>query len=640
MNAYVAGKRIALDPALAIGKGGEADIYDVSKAIGSPTVLKLFKQPDHPDLVGDNNEQMAARTRLEFHQRKLPDFPKGFPVNVITPQELAYSAARNGSIVGYTMTYLNKTEPLLRYQEKKFRAATPIDCVRDIFMDLHKAVDAIHVKQVVIGDFHDLNILVNETHDKIAIIDTDSFQFGKWFCNTFTEAFVDPLLCDQKLSYPLLMRPHNDQSDWYGFAVMLMRSLLFVSPYGGIYKPKDPKKTIPHPARSLHKISVFHPEVQYPKPALPYKLLDDDLLQYFEHVFAQNYRGRIPPGLVESIRWTKCDKCGVTHARRTCPDCKQVPAAAVVSTTTVRGKVTVSTIFKLKQGRMVFATVQQGALKYVFHDGKQFCREGGRMVLVGPEVPSGSARIRGDDTIMIEKTKFMVLKPGQIPLSAGLKGQIFQADGCDANEQNYFWSASGALHRDDQLGPTFIGSVLQDQTKFWVGEKFGFGFYRAGSLSVAFVFDTRRQGINDGVKFPRITGELVDATCVFNNDGNSQSRGLSDLAWSFQSIKLGSKIVNRCFVVASTGQVIATAQADAGDPSWLGSIRGKAPMGNMLFAATDDGLVRIEIQSGTLSVTRNFPDTESFVDSETRLLVTKKGLVAVGPQEITLIEMK
>lgn len=625
MNVFIAGKRVSVDPARAIGKGGEADIYDLQNG----DVLKLFKQPDHPDLIGDINEQRAAKVRLEKHQDKLPTFPKGFAANVITPKELAYSSARNGSIVGYTMKYLSKTEPLLRYQEKKFRAGTPVDCVRDIFDHLHHTLDTIHVQRVVIGDFHDLNVLVDKDHKFASIIDTDSFQYDKWFCNTFTEVFVDPLLCDQQAHSPVLMRPHNQMSDWYAYAVMLMRCLLYVGPYGGIYKPKNPKDNVPHPARPLKRISVFHPDVQYPKPALHYKLLGDDLNHMFHRMFAQDYRARFPEHLVADIRWTKCDKCGVTHARRLCPDCKPTPAAAVVATTIVRGKVTVSTLFKLQRGRIIFATVQGGELKYVYHDGIDFIREGGFTVLRAPQIPNGASRIRGNDTLMVEPGKFSLVKRGQSVAGVNIF-TVYPADTCDANSHHFYWARGGQLFRDDTHAPFYIGDVLDGLTKFWVGEKFGFGFYRAGSLSVAFVFDAERQGINDGVKFPRITGELVDSTCVFTDK----------LAWSFQSIKVGAKIINRCVVVSSKGDIIATAEADAGDPSWLGSIRGKAPVAGFLFAATDDGLVRVEVQNGTLSVTRNFPDTESFVDSETRLLVTQKGLVAVSPQEIKLIEMK
>ena len=45
MDIYLNQKRIKVNPKNAIGKGGEADIYDLKNG----KVLKLFKTADHPD---------------------------------------------------------------------------------------------------------------------------------------------------------------------------------------------------------------------------------------------------------------------------------------------------------------------------------------------------------------------------------------------------------------------------------------------------------------------------------------------------------------------------------------------------------------------------------------------------------------
>lgn len=44
MDVYLNHKRLRLKSSQLIGKGGEADIYDLGKG----QALKLFKQPDHP----------------------------------------------------------------------------------------------------------------------------------------------------------------------------------------------------------------------------------------------------------------------------------------------------------------------------------------------------------------------------------------------------------------------------------------------------------------------------------------------------------------------------------------------------------------------------------------------------------------
>src|SRR5262245_11619479 len=118
MNVYVAGRKVRLDPAQSIGKGGEADVY----AIGGGRALKLFKPPDHPDLDADPAAQQAARDRLDEHQEKLRAFPQGLPGRVVAPDGLAMDAAGQ-RVLGYTMSLVDRAEVLLRYGERPFRQA-------------------------------------------------------------------------------------------------------------------------------------------------------------------------------------------------------------------------------------------------------------------------------------------------------------------------------------------------------------------------------------------------------------------------------------------------------------------------------------------------------------------------------------
>ena len=89
---------------------------------------------------------------------------------------------------------------------------------------------------------------------------------------------MDPLLCVPDATQLLLHQPHTAASDWYAYTVMLMQCLLFVGPYGGVYWPKYPAHRVLPEARPVHRMTIFHPEVQYPKPAIPYGTLSDELL--------------------------------------------------------------------------------------------------------------------------------------------------------------------------------------------------------------------------------------------------------------------------------------------------------------------------------------------------------------------------
>ncbi|MEI6064899.1 MAG: hypothetical protein WCQ26_09925, partial [Pseudanabaena sp. ELA748] len=316
MDIYLNQKRIKVNPKAAIGKGGEADIYDLKNG----KVLKLFKPADHPDYQLLPQEQLAAKARIAIHQQKLPAFPPNLPVRVIKPEELATD--KHGMILGYAMPFLQNTIPLLKYSDRNYRQTNAISqqFVTALFRDLHETVLKIHAVNVTIGDFNDLNLLVSQ--NQVNIIDADSFQFGQFPCQVFTARFVDPILCDRNANQPILTSPHNPDSDWYAFTVMLMQSLLYVDPYGGVYKPKSQASQIPHSARPLQRITIFHPDVRYPKPAIPYKVLSDDLLHHFHNCFEKDWRGDFPKNLLESMRWTKCNQCGIEHLRTSCPICR------------------------------------------------------------------------------------------------------------------------------------------------------------------------------------------------------------------------------------------------------------------------------------------------------------------------------
>jgi hypothetical protein len=158
----------------------------------------------------------------------------------------------------------------------------------------------------------------------------------------------------------------------------------------------------------------------------------------------------------------------------------------------------------------------------------------------------------------------------------------------------------------------------------------GFGFYRAGNLNVAFVFSAERGGLNDSVTLSHPVGKLIDADCIFS-DGR---------AWFLTSWQIAGKTVNRCQVIKKDGTIEATVQADKGEKRWLDEIHGLTVLGKMLFAPTDEGIVRVEIQNDTLSETQQFPDTETFVSSDSRLFVTKEGMYVVNDHDIYLLKIK
>ena len=479
---YINGTRHRLNPSQAVGKGGEADVY----RLDARTVVKVFKQPDHPDVAGIPQEEKASLLRIAEHQKKLRQFPALPGINVVAPTALATDAG-GGMVLGYTMDFVKDSEVLLKWSERPWREAAKIDNnkVAELFLGLHGTIRKLHAAGVVVGDFNDLNVLVQD--EKIAwLIDADSMQFGQFICRVFTEKFVDPLHCDAKAPRPMMVRPHNENSDWYAFNVMLFKALLYCDPYGGIHKPQKKADEVLHAARPLHRISVFDKDVRYPKPAVPLDRLSTAYLDHFQMVFKEDRRREFPEVLLRGFRWTRCGACGAEHGCSLCPVCKRAAPAAVKQTVQVRGKVTATRIFKTS-GEIVFAAWQDGELRWLSQEGSYYKREGGASFSVGVHRPS-RFRIMGKDTLIGDGNKVQVVKPaGGDTLFVDRYGGLPLFD---ANAKRMFWIQNGELNRGTDIGPERIGTVLEGQTLFWAGPAFGFGFYRAGQLSMAFVFET------------------------------------------------------------------------------------------------------------------------------------------------------
>ena len=616
MEVYLNQKRIKVNPKNAIGKGGEADIYDLKNG----KVLKLFKTADHPDYQLLPQEQLAAQARLSIHQQKLPAFPQNLPVRVIKPESLATD--KQGMILGYAMPFLQNTVPLLKYSDRTYRNTNGISqqLVTSLFRDLHETVLKIHEVNVTIGDFNDLNLLVHQ--NQVNIIDADSFQFEQFPCQVFTARFVDPILCDRNANQPILTSQHNPDSDWYAFTVMLMQSLLFVDPYGGVYKPKSQTSQIPHSARPLQRITVFHPDVRYPKPAIPYKVLSDDLLQHFHNCFEKDWRGDFPKNLLESMRWTKCQQCGIEHLRNTCPIC--TPLLAILPPTSGRGdegNCKVIHVFQT-EGVILKVALHNNSLQYLYHEKDGFKREDNNVLLSGELDANIQFVIFGKSTIVAKQGKALTLRQGQPP-------QAIAADLIRANSFSRYWIDNGQLLRDGKLGNEYIGDILEGQTQFWIGENFGFGFYRAGALSVAFTFDAKRVGICDRLNIPPIQGELIDANCVFSND----------LCWFFTIIQEQGNIIHRVSVLLPTGELVATIAAPKGNLAWLTNIHGGSAIANWLFVPTDDGITRVEVKNGQIMITKTFLETEPYVDSGCSLIVGSQGIYVIHTQKILQLQL-
>lgn len=613
-----------------IGSGGEADVFEMP----DNKVLKVFKTSDHPSLSMSSSEQKKAiDDKLVVYNQKMNLFPSHLPTNVISPLSLARD--EYGDICGYTMAYIKGAELLKKYGEKPFRKQFCSNTnMVSIFCKIHETVAALHKKGVVIGDFNDLNILVKGLMPYF--IDSDSYQFGKFYSVAYTERFVDPVICewDAKLSSMMLTKPLSEASDWYSFNVLLMQNMLFLAggPYGGVYAPKNKSSMVQRNKRPLHRITVFNGDVMYPTTATPMNVLTDDLLHYFQQVFTKDLRQEFPAKLLD-MKWTTCATCGIEHSRNQCPSCKSIVQAPVEtkSVIVVHGKVKKTLVYRAPVGTdIVHARLQNQKICFVTRKGNSYFREDGTELFNGAVTPDMFFRIKSANTIVSKGNQIIELDGQAKPVEMQVCDQYKDLFACfDTNATSKFWCHGGVLYQSGKIAPEMISQVMRERTMFWVGEKLGAGFYQVGGMLIGFIFRPGEKGILDTLKMPIVNGQVLNARAVFGDKK----------VWFFFSFSKGSKLINYCSQYSASGVLEATCEVEDGEDHWLGTLNGKCSIGDVLYSVTDDGIARVNVENQQFAATHVFNDTKPFVNSDSQLYAANNGIYVWGDKEIFLLQM-
>lgn len=628
MRIFIDDQEIQLSASDLKGEGGEAEVY------GCPSgVVKVYKQADHPIFQGPGQEKenlrQAARARLREMQVKLPSFPKNAPSQVVAPQKLAYNARQAGQrlIIGYTMPFIRDGYNLRQFSQRDFRESGGItqESVVSVFRDLHEVVEKAHDCGLVIADFNPFNVLVTPgTGPQAWVIDADSMQFDQFICSAYTPRYVDPLNCNPHSKRQEMVKPHSRLSDWYAFSMLFFECLLFVHPYGGVYKPKTPAEKCGLDERPLKRISVLHPNVNYPAAGIPYNALPDAVLDFYRELIEKDVRKPFPRSFLDNIRFQNGNSAYL---------------AIVPSKTTVTHVVTsgakASRIFDVvAPGVILTAAVQGNKLYYLYHKDGAFYREDGSLVLKGALDPGMRFRIHRSATVVSKGAKTFLLQPDERPTPISAEQFRSTHPMFDANGEHYYWVGGGQLWREGQYGPKPIGDVLENQTRIFVGPAFGFGFYQAGEFRRAFVFDAET-GAKGEVPLT-VSGKLVDMRLSFT----------AERAWLFVTVQEKGRLINRCTLIGRDGMVFGTAEAEEGSNGWLGSLEGKCAAAlprksgaahELLFATTDDGIVQVQPENDQLVVTRSFSGTQGLVEHEDNLLFATAGLYTWNRREIRLI---
>lgn len=590
---FVGERRVRLDPRALLGEGGEGRVYRVSDL-----AVKIFASP------------------TDARRQKLASFPARLPPEVVAPVALCRDAS--GAVVGYAMKAVDDAVPIAAFARRAFHAASPgrSRAVLAVFARLVRVVRELHARGVVVGDLNDGNVLVATPAAapwQPFLIDADSMQLPGHPCVVAHERFLDPRLYGVDLGKAAAL---SRASDAYALAVLLFASLACVHPFGGTH-PSHPTLL----RRAEARVSVLSLGVKLPAAALPPAVFPDDALAFFHDVFERDTRNEdelLPPRLFETP-FTRCS-CGIEHGRRACPACST--SALVRPTTRARGAVRASSVLRPPRGHVVAAALHGGALLTLAHDGAGFVREDGARVPWDDDAPPVRVRLLAQTTWLFGRTHALRVAPGLAPHRIALASCTpLSEPAADATPAGLVHVFGDALVRD--ADGTRLGQVLEGQTWVRTGARLGFAFYRAGGVTVAFLFDVAKGPLRQ-LDMPPLEGRVSAVHAAFD-DAPEAPHVL------FRAVtETDGRVRHVAHLFDARGNRLASASgAEDASPIFGGDLESACVAGGSVLAATSDGLVllRPDPASATFETRRVFADAKDFVSPDAALLASPGGSV-------------
>jgi len=603
-----------------VGSGQEAVVY----ALDNKYVAKIYREPNDSIYLNNTIEQKGAILRLQQIGKKLKAFPTNLPGNIIHPLKMVKNKA--GKVIGYVMHRVDNADTLLQYGNRNFREKNKIsnNDIREIFLKLYDTIQAAHSAGVVIGDFNDVNVLIKKNEPYL--IDCDSWQFGSFDCSMFTMKFADPLKCKNTNDGIQLVQQHDQNSDWYAFSVLLMKTLLFIDPYGGVHKPSNTSQKVKTTMRPLQRITVFNTDVVYPRHAYSLESLSKELHRYFQNVFCKDKRGIFPKNLLQTA-WKHCNNCGSEHANSVCPSCQTQTAIHEVA----HGNMQITKVMQT-DGTIVYAAISNDKLVYVIHKNGTLIRENKRDVVQHEWDSTTKIRILNHDTI-VGQSNTMKLFSQHGDTQQWYIDNVGNRPVFDSYNTHLTWIQNGDIHRPHPMGreygKQYLGHVITNQSQLWNGPKHSFGVYYAGNIFEGYLVQHDKTIIQDGIKLPKVTGSILDIKSYI-----SESH-----IWLCIATKNKSQYINHCIVLNTKGEILTHDSCESNDQSWLTHIHGKFAIGPYLFCPTNEGIIRICEQNGQIE-SKTFADSKPYVHEGIQLLVNSQGLYVITKNTINLLTTK
>ena len=205
----------------------------------------------------------------------------GIPT-VLAPHDILYTTKMQP--IGFTMPFVENTEYLTKIFSRGFKDSNGIsnEMVVSLVTKMQSILSELHSKGIVVGDYNEMNFLVDKTFTVPYHIDVDSYQTKSFPCNAIMDSVRDRRLPFGKF---------DEMSDWFSWAIVTFQMYTGIHPYMG----KHPNfKSTELDARMKQNISVFDPEVRIPKSCQDFTVIPKSHLDWYRKVFCDGYRS-VPP---------------------------------------------------------------------------------------------------------------------------------------------------------------------------------------------------------------------------------------------------------------------------------------------------------------------------------------------------------
>lgn len=209
-----------------LGHGGEASVFAIEG--NDSLVAKIY-----------NDSHKIDNQKLEKLEKMCALFNGDISEYYAWPQKIIYS---NNRAVGFLMENINSSNSNQNpseyikfvnfYNWKPRRKLFPnaeYKFVVHSALNLARAIETLHEKDIVIGDINESNVFVNNIDTTIKLIDCDSYQIEDFLCDVGTLNYTAPEL-------PINLRGvrRTKNHDYFALAVMIFQILVAKHPYEGI----------------------------------------------------------------------------------------------------------------------------------------------------------------------------------------------------------------------------------------------------------------------------------------------------------------------------------------------------------------------------------------------------------------------